>query len=371
MKTISPVIWLFFYVLIGCGGSSPEDEVLLPTNLQTTITQSTTVNGKINVVATASNANFYTLYFGEVENETPVKVSNGIADYTYAKAGTYTLRTRAHATNDKFIESESSVTIAPVIPVDDIIPATGYRSPTSYPGLNLVWEDEFNGTSLNNANWTAEIGTGSNGWGNNELQYYRAENTTVRDGHLIITAKKESFSGSQYTSSRLITKDKKTFQYGRVDIRAALPKGQGMWPALWMLGNNISSVGWPRCGEIDIMEMIGGAGRENTVHGTLHWDNNGTHACSCGQNQGYSLSTGTFNDEFHVFSIVWNATGITWYVDNIQYNFINTTPAELSEFNAPFFFIFNVAVGGNWPGNPDATTVFPQHLVVDYIRVFQ
>lgn len=193
----------------------------------------------------------------------------------------------------------------------------------------------------------------------------------MQDGHLIITAKKETFNDAAYTSSRIITKDKQSFQYGRIDIRAVLPKGQGIWPALWMLGANISSVPWPGCGEIDIMEMVGGSGnRDKTVYGTLHWDNAGSHACTCGDD-GFTLPSGIFADEFHVFSIVWNANAITWYVDNVQFHQIDITPANMSEFDAPHFLIFNIAVGGNWPGSPDASTVFPQRLIVDYIRVFQ
>ena len=166
----------------------------------------------------------------------------------------------------------------------------------------------------------------------------------------------------------MITRGKQSFQYGRVDIRAALPKGQGIWPALWMLGSNFTSVGWPASGEIDIMEMVGGSGRENTVHGTVHWQHDGQHANFGGD---VTLPSGTFNDEFHVFSIVWTSSRITWYMDNQEYHAIDTTPAQLSEFRNSFFFIFNVAVGGNWPGSPDNTTTFPQYLIVDYIRVFQ
>jgi beta-glucanase (GH16 family) len=161
---------------------------------------------------------------------------------------------------------------------------------------------------------------------------------------------------------------KKAFQYGSIDIRAKLPEGQGIWPALWMLGSNFPTIGWPSCGEIDIMEMIGGQGRENTVHGTVHWDNNGQYA-SFGDS--YSLSQGTLNDEFHVFSIVWNSQSIRWYINDIQYNQVDITPAALSEFHQQFFFIFNIAVGGNWPGSPDGTTSFPQQMYVDYVRVFQ
>jgi beta-glucanase (GH16 family) len=232
----------------------------------------------------------------------------------------------------------------------------------------LVWSDEFDGISLNLSNWTYEIGTGSNGWGNNELQYYQEANTKLEEGYLIISAIKESKSGSSYTSSRIITKGKKSFKYGRVDIRAVLPEGQGIWPALWMLGENIGTVGWPKCGEIDIMEMIGGAGRENTTHGTVHWDNAGSYAMYGGDT---TLVSGTFNDEFHVFSIVWNQNEIRWYVDGEEFHVIDITPAGLSEFHENFFFIFNVAVGGNWPGSPDISTEFPQDLIVDYIRVFQ
>lgn len=249
-----------------------------------------------------------------------------------------------------------------------VIPTSGTTSPNSYPGMSLVWEDDFQGSSLNTSNWSFEIGRGNNGWGNNELQYYRRENTSLQDGHLIITAKKENFEGAAYTSSRLVTMNKQDFRYGRIDIRAAMPRGQGLWPALWMLGSNFSEVGWPNCGEIDIMEMIGGNGRENTVHGTVHWDNNGSRAQFGGEKR---ISTGTLADQFHVYSIVWDATSIKWLINDEQYHEIDTTPAGLDEFRRKFFFIFNVAVGGDWPGSPNTTTTFPQHMIVDYVRVFQ
>jgi beta-glucanase (GH16 family) len=165
----------------------------------------------------------------------------------------------------------------------------------------------------------------------------------------------------------MITQGKKEFKYGRVDIRAALPKGQGIWPALWMLGKSINTVGWPACGEVDIMEMVGGAGRENTVHATAHW----FHTAYASYTGHTTLSQGTYSDKFHVYSITWNEQFITWYVDDVEYHKIDITPAELSEFREQFFLIFNVAVGGNWPGNPDSSTQFPQHMIVDYVRVFQ
>lgn len=265
--------------------------------------------------------------------------------------------------------SDGDDTPNPVNPIEKVvIPTSGATSPNSYAGMSLVWEDDFQGSSLNTSNWSFEIGRGNNGWGNNELQYYRRENTSLQDGHLIITAKKENFEGAAYTSSRLVTMNKQDFRYGRIDIRAAMPRGQGLWPALWMLGSNFSEVGWPNCGEIDIMEMIGGNGRENTVHGTVHWDNNGSRAQFGGEKR---ISTGTLADQFHVYSIVWDATSIKWLINDEQYHEIDTTPAGLDEFRRKFFFIFNVAVGGDWPGSPNTTTTFPQHMIVDYVRVFQ
>jgi len=245
------------------------------------------------------------------------------------------------------------------------IPETGYSTPETYPGLSLIWRDEFD--AIESSNWTFETGTGNSGWGNNELQYYREENTSIVDGHLVIEALQESFGGKNYTSSRMITKNKFDFQYGRVDIRANIPYGQGIWPALWMLGSNISSVSWPACGEIDIMEMVGH--QAGTTYGTAHWaDANGDQA-SFGGNT--TLSSGILNDEFHVFSIIWDATSIRWYIDDVQYHVLSITDPELSELTLPQFFIMNVAVGGNWPGSPDGTTTFPQRMIVDYIRVFQ
>jgi len=154
-----------------------------------------------------------------------------------------------------------------------------------------------------------------------------------------------------------------------VDVRAALPYGKGIWPAIWMLGDNITTVGWPACGEIDIMELIGGQGlNDRTIHGTAHWSNSGAHAQF---GNSISLSSGKFADEFHVFSIVWNQNSITWMLDDVVYNTLDITPAELSEFQENFFLIMNVAVGGNWPGSPDATSIFPQTMYVDYVRIFQ
>jgi beta-glucanase (GH16 family) len=261
----------------------------------------------------------------------------------------------------------------------DTGPAVDYTSPTSYDGYNLVWSDEFNGSSVNTDNWTHEIGDGCNvnlcGWGNNELEYYRSENTSVANGLLTITAKQESFGGRSYTSSRLKTEGKKFFTYGRIDIRAKLPKGQGIWPALWMLGENISEVSWPASGEIDIMEMVGGSGGESTVVGTAHWNNGGTGASYSPASFGDTLTlTGgeTLANKYHVFSLIWNADSLTWYIDDVEYHRMAIdNSVSLSAFQKEFFLLFNVAVGGNWPGVPNANTSFPQRMLVDYVRVFQ
>jgi beta-glucanase (GH16 family) len=242
------------------------------------------------------------------------------------------------------------------------------KSLYSQPNWQLVWSDEFDSTSLNTDYWTRE--TGGHGWGNNELEYYtgREDNSYLQDGKLIIKAMEESYGGRSYTSGRLKTQNKKFWKYGKIEARIKLPFGQGIWPAFWMLGQNFTSVGWPKCGEIDIMEMIGGNGREKTVHGTTHWDNNGQHAQYGGS---YSLSSGTFADDFHTFSIEWNQSSIKWFVDSIHFHTINISPSGLSEFHQNFFIIINLAVGGNWPGYPDETTTFPQYLEIDYVRVYQ
>ncbi len=244
----------------------------------------------------------------------------------------------------------------------------GYNTPKVRKGYSLVWADEFEGSSLNLNDWSYEIG--NSGWGNNELQYYQSgnKNVTVSNGTLTITAKKESINGANYTSARIKTQGKKSFTFGRIDIRAKLMTGQGYWPALWMLGESISSVGWPACGEIDIMELVGH--KPSTVVGTAHWGLPGNNSTYISRN--YSLSGTDFSKEFHVFSIVWVKDQIQWFVDDQLFSTITKNDVNVNyPFNDPHFFIFNIAVGGNWPGSPDANTVFPKSMVVDFVRVFQ
>jgi beta-glucanase (GH16 family) len=252
---------------------------------------------------------------------------------------------------------------------------TGYSTPETYAGYSLLWSDEFSATELDTTYWTYETGTGSGGWGNNELQYYRSNNTSVKEGLLVIEARKENFGGRQYTSSRIKTQGKLSFKYGRVDVRAAMPEGKGLWPALWMMGENISSVGWPYCGEIDIMEMVGGSGGEARVVGTAHWNSGGLGTSYSPASYGDNLTlTGgeTLANKFHVFSLVWTENSLTWYIDDVEYHVMAIDDsASLSAFQKDFFLLFNVAVGGNWPGVPNANTSFPQRMLVDYVRVFQ
>jgi beta-glucanase (GH16 family) len=358
---------LIFLLVIGffsCEKPNPPASVVLPTNLVTAIN----VNGSvIEVQATAENANFYTVTFIRGADSTVIETTNGSASFTCSVSGTYIVRTQANTSYTDYI-SKTDTVVVNVTSGSSGAPTTGYTSPLTYANYSLVWDDEFNGTTLS-SDWTFDIGTGSGGWGNNELQYYTNQNHSVNNGYLEITAKEEQFNAQNYTSTRLKTQGIKSWKYGRIDIRAALPYGQGIWPAFWMLGDNISSVSWPTCGEIDIMEMIGGAGaNDRTVHGTVHWNENGSHA-QFGNSK--VLSSGRFADEFHVFSIVWNQNSITWLLDNVPYNTVDITPANMSAFHNNFFLIFNLAVGGNWPGSPDGTTVFPQKMYVDYVRVFQ
>jgi beta-glucanase (GH16 family) len=249
--------------------------------------------------------------------------------------------------------------------------ATGTASavvPTP-PSWKLVWHDEFNGPALDTTIWTFD--TGGGGWGNAELEYYtnRSTNARVDSGNLIIEARQEPMGGRAYTSARIKTSPLRggAWQYGRIEARIQIPRGQGMWPAFWMLGDNIGTVGWPTCGEIDIMENIGS--EPGRVHGTVHGPG---YSGAQGVTHFYDLPGGAFADAYHVFAVEWAPTLIRWFVDSVQYH--SVTPIGVPGpwvYDHPFFIILNVAVGGSWPGSPDATTVFPQLMHVDYVRVYQ
>jgi hypothetical protein len=356
-------IFLFTFLFTFCDKNVSPDNTLDPSNLAVTVVSIDHESGQVQIQASADNTVQFQLFIGD--SDTPAEVNEtGYFEYTFNGDGQYNITVRAYGESGRYIKEVRVITIS-AVPVGPVPLDSGYFSPMSYDGYTLVWQDEFNGSSVNAENWTFE--TGGN-WFNNELQYYREENAWVADDVLTIEARKENYGGNNYTSARMITQNKKTFKYGRVDIRALLPEGQGLWPALWTLGNDIGSVGWPKCGEMDIMEMIGGSGREKTVYSTLHWDDGNGHA-SYGLS--YTSNGKNFHEKYHVFSIIWDETQVRSFVDNYQYFVIDITPPALSEFHNEHFFIFNLAVGGIWPGNPDASTVFPQQMKVDYIRVFQ
>ncbi|MFY8213871.1 MAG: glycoside hydrolase family 16 protein [Flavobacterium sp.] len=265
--------------------------------------------------------------------------------------------------------------------------------------FNLVMEDNFDVDGAPNpSNWTLESGIGplGNGWGNNELQFYtsRPENAIVKDGYLIITAKKEDFGGKRYSSARLKSRNKIEKQYGRFEARMKLPLGKGLFPAFWMLGSNYcespsfdsagnvfcdssnpsfeaGNVLWPKCGEIDIMEYLGNKPTE--VFGTIHGPGFfGGQSLS----KKYSLTNGRFDEEFHVFGVEWTENYINWYVDDVLYSQITRDDVEEKGgewvFDNSFFMLLNLAVGGNLPGEPSITeTRFPQTMMVDYVRIYQ
>lgn len=337
-------VFCFFNCSSGGSGDGADDNT--PKNLivNYTIVGVTTSlpdgdgTGVVNFSVSAENATSYKILIGsQVINST-----TGIFSYTFTQGGTnsYTVYVSAY-NGSKFISSTKVIVV--------------YVVPT------LAWADEFNVDGAPDASkWSYELGAG--GWGNNELQYYtnRPENAIVQGGVLKINLLKESYMGSNYTSARLVTKNKYTLQYGRVDIRAKIPAGGGTWPALWMLGANYESNPWPACGEIDIMEHVGN--QPNKIFATLHYPE---HFGANGSSNTTMIPTAT--TEFHVYSLDWSATSIKFYVDNVVYHTFNNTSS--SPFNNPFFFIVNCAMGGNFGGTVDPN-VTAATMEVDYIRVY-
>jgi beta-glucanase (GH16 family) len=242
----------------------------------------------------------------------------------------------------------------------------------------LVWSDEFSGadgSSPDSSKWTYDLG--GKGWGNQELESYtnRKENARIEKGNLVITALKESYTGADgltrdYTSARLKTLGLFAQTYGRFEARIKIPAGQGMWPTFWMLGEDISSAGWPKCGEIDIMENVGK--EPGTVHGSLHGPS--TERPTSDLTSIFSLPVGqNFADDFHLYAVEWDPEIVRFYVDSNLYASFQSSQWPAGGkwvFDHPFFIILNLAVGGNWPGSPDASTKFPQSMLVDYVRVY-
>ena len=393
MKKILCLIGLII-LIYSCSGSNAPQDVTVQTKLsvldvthERSSKQATTFRFFLNI-STASSKDITVNY--------KTKDSTAIAgkDYT-AVSGTLTIPANQSlayvdviVTPDSLRQADQTFSFEISSPTNAVISGTGkaigtiknngtyyptdndgYISPLSYTGYTLVWNDEFNGTTINTDYWNFE--TGGSGWGNNELEYYTnsSNNSYLSNGNLVIEARKETLGSNNYTSARLNTSGKKSFQYGRIDIRAKLPVAAGLWPALWMLGNNIGTVGWPKCGETDIMELIGSS--PNRVVGSIHWAQ--ANGSSGTVNNAYFLPSGDFSAKFHVFSLIWKQDYIQILVDGIAY--VTATNASITSgtwpFNAPSFLIFNVAVGGDWPGPPSASTTFPQRMFVDYVRVFQ
>ncbi|WP_179415779.1 family 16 glycosylhydrolase [Mucilaginibacter sp. E4BP6] len=311
-----------------------------PTNLTVTAVASTDSSGNVAITAKATNATSYNIDFG---NDTAKTVASGVITYRYAQPGTYSITVVATNASGQTITATTNVTIA--------------------VRLKLVWSDEFNTDGPPDpSKWSYNLGNNS-GWGNNELENYTSDpaNVIVQNGVLKITAIKENSAGYQYSSARIVTDAKFSFTYGRVEIRAMLPSGLGTWPALWMLGQDYATQAWPACGEMDIMEQIGK--NPTTVYGTLHYPG---HSGANG-NQGTTTVQNT-STQFHIYGLQWSPTAVQISVDGVVFQTVQNNPAL--PFNAPFFFIFNIAMGGDFGGTVDPNFV-SSSMQVDYVRVYQ
>jgi beta-glucanase (GH16 family) len=289
------------------------------------------------------------------------------------------------ATNTSIPPTSTSTAVGPTnTPTNTNTPAPA--TPTPSGNWQLVWSDEFNGPAIDTSNWNFDIGDGgqgAKGWWNDEMEWYtsKPENVRIENGALIIEARHELngqqcwYGPCEYTSAKVTTLGKRSFQYGKIEARMRLPYGNGMWPAFWTMGNNFNTVSWPQTGELDIMEMVGGDQcgfdcADNMTHGYMHWARNGKRAISAGTNSP-PLAQGIYADAYHVFGIEWDAQEIRWYVDGQQYYSHTIVGDEYTEFHQPHWFMINLAIGGVWGGNPTPDTVFPQKMYIDWVRVWQ
>lgn len=352
-------------LLISCGGGSDEDsyqppstpEIITPSNLELSITivgsDATNPNGngsgKIACVATADDAIKYEFTF---LNNNIVQSTDGTENYTYLDKGTnnFIVEVRAISVDNRSITTSTGIQVF----VND--------------DMTLVWSDEFDTNGApDDSNWGYNIGTGSGGWGNNESQYYtdRSDNVSISDGILKITAKKEDYSGSEYTSTRMLTQDKFEFTYAKVEVRAKLPSGGGTWPAIWMLGANIDTAGWPACGEIDIMEHIGN--NQGVVSSAMHTPSSNGNTINKGEQFIADVSS-----EFHVYTVDWMPSKIVFSVDDVVHYTYNPSDKNLE--NWPYFedqfIILNVAMGGSFGGTIDPDFV-ESSMEIDYVRISQ
>ena len=329
------------FLLLSCGKKESAPSAVTPTNLTLNAVVSTDNSGNVAFTASATNASTYDFDFGNGVFQT---VPSGIVTYKYPAAGTYTVNVIAKSSTGQTASKSTQITVA--------------------VAQSLVFSDEFDANGAPDpSKWGYDIGTGSGGWGNNELQYYtnRLDNAFVSNGTLKIKAIKENFSGSAYTSARILTQNKFSFKYGKVEVKAKLPAGVGTWPAVWMLGSNITTVSWPACGEIDIMEHKGS--QLNKIYGTVH------HPARFGGNaDGGTRDITNATTEFHIYTMEWNATSIKFLVDgNVFHTVANTSSLS---FNQNFFLIMNLAMGGTFGGAVESG-FNNATMEIDYIRVYQ
>ena len=349
MKNLKSTVTLLilFFVLASCKKAGADSATKTPpSNLAITAIVSADGTGKVNFTATAENAISYAYEFGNGDIKT---VGSGAINYQYAASGTNTYTVTVTATSNSSLTVKKSIDVT--VTVTAVVPV-------------LFWSEEFNTDGAPDpATWGYDLGTGSNGWGNAELEYYtnRPENAVVQGGVLKINALKENYNGSAYTSARLLSKGKFSFTYGRVEIRAKLPAGVGSWPAAWMLGSDVDTNPWPACGEIDIMEHLGRT--LNTIYGTLHYPGR-----SGGNADGSTTVIADATTAFHVYTLDWSAAAIKIYVDGILYH--TTINSSSIPFNHDFFFILDVAMGGGFGGAVDPA-VTNATMEVDYIRVYK
>ncbi|WP_310560548.1 glycoside hydrolase family 16 protein [Flavobacterium sp.] len=341
---------IMLFVSISCSSSdsdSNNNDVGTPSNLNVTaeIVGKSAENpngdgtGIVKFTINATNATSFKIALGDGVTK---ELGSGVFSYTYNASGTNNYTVIISAYNGvKFVSKSFTIVL--------------YVAPKS------IWSDEFNGSGApDSSKWGYDLGAG--GWGNNESQNYtnRADNVKVENGVLKIIAKKESYQGSNYTSARLLSKGKFSVKYGKIEFRAKLPVGGGTWPALWMLGDNIGTVSWPACGEIDIMEHVGN--QLNKIHGTLHYTGR-----SGGNADSSSITISNTTTEFHIYSIDWRAENIKFYVDNQLFKtFVNSANVP---FNQNFFLIMNCAMEGNFGGAIDPNFV-ASTFEVDYVRVY-
>jgi len=341
---MKPISFIYFFLLFALASCNKKDnsgsETQLPSNLTINAIINPDNSGNVSFTAAATNTVLYTFELGDGSGNQ--LSTTGMLTYKYQSSGTYTVTVVAKSATGQTIFKSITISVTVV--------------------LSVVWSDEFDTPGLPDATkWGYDLGAG--GWGNNEVQYYtnRIDNASVSGGTLKITLKKETYLGSQYTSARLLTRGKYSFKYGRIEARAKLPAGGGTWPAIWMLGDNISTVGWPACGEIDVMEHVGN--QLNKIYGSLHHPGH-----SGGNPDGGTTIISNATSEFHKYAMEWSSTTIKFFVDDVPfYTFANTGSLP---FNQNFFIILNVAMGGNFGGAVDPAFVSAA-MEIDYIRVYQ